>query len=517
MQEISKQEYLEFFKWLFGENVEIKEEFDITMAKDYQDPNIYYTKEIYDLFQTKAMKRLEKITHLGAEFLLNTNAYHNRLEHSKGAYRRCIEFLATQYRNNEWKEYIENSGQKGYLVETIKFMCTHDIGHSILSHSIEALVGNENCTHEDIGNKIRQEDPEVINALQKIKVNEIKSNEKDNSLRLLCEGNIDFDRYDFLSRDALFTGEEDTTRINEIIQKLNSACSLGTLEDGTKAYVYENEAIEDIEKFLIFRKEMYEKEYRNKNTGTTEKHLRSVLERVLESNEKSEIKDILQGFYNKEIDEIDIDNYLKTDDIQFFNALIKLMEETQDEQLKALIESIIPNAENAFNLAVNMINPKNKDKDKYTKGEKQFIENVRRIINRELKCNTSINDYVLSFESCDERMLDEIAQIDAIEKYSKKIKIYNPKEPIYVKDKEGKIIKFDEYPYLSINIEPETIYGVLISVPKLLEQGYTQENIDIIVNKLRKYEIQDSQDKKTISDTSQKDIHKTFEKFFEDR
>ena len=155
--EATKQEQEELLKWLFGNNINITQEEDITLAPYYEDINIYYTDEIYNLFKTKALKREGKIMQLRCEFLQLENAYHTRLEHSKGSYRNIIQFLSIQYRKPKWREYIEKNHLKGYLVEKIKFMCIHDIGHSMFSHSIEKLVGDKNCTHEDIGNKIIQE------------------------------------------------------------------------------------------------------------------------------------------------------------------------------------------------------------------------------------------------------------------------------------------------------------------------------------------------------------------------
>ncbi len=487
MKEISKQEYKEFFKWLFGENIEIKEEFDINMASDYYDPNIYYTKEIYDLFQTKAMQRLAKINHLGGFILLDSNVYHNRLEHSKGAYRRCIEFLATQYKNDEWKKYIEENKQKGYLVDKIKFMCTHDIGHSMLSHGIEKLVGDENCTHEDIGDRIRKEDKQLKQALENIKADETQSNIGDGSLEFLCEGNIDFDRCDFLTRDLLYTGEENQININEIINRLNHSCTLEELENGQMAYVYNLDAIRDIENFLKFREAMYEKQYRSKEKAKVEYYLRIVLDKIIKSDNPSDIKSMMANIYNKNINQIDISKYLQTDDIKLFNGLIKLIDQTEDNDLKEEIGVVLPEPQNAFNLAVNMLDPKNRKED-YKKEEKEFINNIRRLLDNDTLYKSNIYDYIVAFESDKDEILSLDFKSDAIEKYKKKFKIYSPKKPIYIKDHEGRIVTLENHPDLSIDLLPKYRYGVYIFIKDLQRQGYSKLKINEICNQFSKYD-----------------------------
>ena len=72
--EVTKQEQEELLRWLFGNNINIKQEEDITLAPYYKDINIYYTEEIYNLFKTKALKREGKIMQLGSEFLETANA-----------------------------------------------------------------------------------------------------------------------------------------------------------------------------------------------------------------------------------------------------------------------------------------------------------------------------------------------------------------------------------------------------------------------------------------------------------
>lgn len=514
MEEISKQEYEEFFKWLFGKNIEIKQELDVSMVPYYNDPNIYYTKEIYELFQTKAMQRLGKITHLGAFIAINENVYHTRLEHSKGAYRRCIEFLATQYKNQSWREYIEQNKQKGYLVDTIKFMCTHDIGHSMLSHSIEKLIGNEKFTHEDIGEKIRQKDEELKLALEKIKPNEDESYKGDGSLTSLCEGNIDFDRFDYLSRDYLYLGEDDKN-INDIIKKLDLFCRLEKMKDGKMAYVYDYEAMEYIEQFLLFRKEIYINNIKEKNISKTEYYLRNTISKIIKLDNNSGLKHLFSSMYNKSTDDINIENVLETNDIKLFNTLFKLEENIESDELKSLISSIIPDTENLFQLAVSMLDPKNRDRISYTEDEKEFINNIRKRISQKRQ-KDNISNHIMAFETEKDEIINNVPNNSAIEHYKKRFRIYNPDETIYVKDKNGQIVKFEEHSNLSISLNDEYRYGIFLSIDELKKQGKTLKEIDYIVERFAEYD-NEGKNTKIKNVDNKRDITKNFEDFFEDR
>ncbi len=169
--EITKNEYKEVFEWLYEkEDVELLEELDISMAHTYNEPYIYYTKEIADIFNTKPMQRLQRILQLGTVIVNSENVYHTRLEHCKGAYRRAIEFIAVKYKDEDWKKYIEENNKKQELINTIIFMGVHDVGHSMLSHVLEDVVGNKDCNHELIGDKIIEQNIELSTAMKKARL-----------------------------------------------------------------------------------------------------------------------------------------------------------------------------------------------------------------------------------------------------------------------------------------------------------------------------------------------------------
>ena len=380
IKEVSKKEMEELFHWLFGENIEIREEQDITLCPYYEDSNIYYTEEIYQLFQTKAMQRLGKILHLGRTMFQESNAYHTRLEHSKGAYRRCIEFLSIQYRDPEWREYIERNKLKGYLVEKIKFMCVHDIGHFILSHSTEKLVGEEEVTHEQIGQKILEEDLEIKNSYDKIKANESNSNLKgDGALELFCEGTIDFDRMDYIVRDRTYLGEE---IVEDLMLKLCSMCHLKWIpSEKAYRYVYEKEALPYIEKFILLRDRMYKCEYNSKRNKIGDVLACYVLQEMNDGKigQNSKLKTYLNHIVGKRLEEIKIEEYLNANDILFLKELMEIEETSND----AIVRYLIPNNKELLQLAIALLNPQDTSHNDYNEEEREWLKILRNRMKKE--------------------------------------------------------------------------------------------------------------------------------------
>lgn len=161
-----KQITEDFFKWVLDkDNVELFEEVDLSLTHQYYDPNIYYPKEIADLFNTNAMQRLGRISQLGLMVSKNENCYHNRLEHSKGTYNRKLEELIYLVSDEKYKKFIEENDLKLYLVAELIKEAAHDIGHLPLSHIMELKVIGRRDFHEDIGKRILLEDEQIRSSI----------------------------------------------------------------------------------------------------------------------------------------------------------------------------------------------------------------------------------------------------------------------------------------------------------------------------------------------------------------
>ncbi len=491
IQEITKQEQVELFKWLFGEEVTIKEEPDISLAPYYEDINIYYTEEIEQLFQTKAMKRLGKIMQLGSSIYRKPNVYHTRLEHSKGAYRNCVQFLGMQYRKPEWRKYIEDNRLKGYLVEKMKFMCVHDIGHFMFSHAMEHIVGNKDCNHEDIGEKILQEDEEIKKAFEQVKAKEENSNlEGDGSLELFCEGNIDFDRMDFSLRDRLYIGEQ---TIGDTILGLDAMCDLKWVEE-EKAYryVYQPEALPHIETFLTARDYMYQTEYTSKRRKIDD----NLSAKLAEEIKTGEIQKYLSHIVGKSLEEISVEDYLKTNDIIFLNELIKSKKDLEHNEI---LRYAVPDNQTLLKIAISLLDPKNTDASTYSEEEKDFLRNLRSVLAQEEKLpKENIEDVIPSVQLEEDKreeilikiqdILGQEGEIQGIYPYERVYRKYKKEEPIYIQEEDGKIVTLDQYSKLQMDVSTKYGYGIYVFLPELKEQGYEEEKIEQIKDIIKEYQ-----------------------------
>lgn len=491
IQEVTKQEQVELFKWLFGNDIKIKEEPDISLAPYYEDINIYYTEEIEQLFQTKALKREGKIMQLGSSIFRKSNVYHTRLEHSKGAYRNCVQFLAMQYRKPEWRKYIEENRLKGYLVEKMKFMCVHDIGHFMFSHAMENIVGDENCNHEDIGEKILQENEEVKKALENIKAKEENSNlEGDGSLELFCEGNIDFDRMDFSLRDRLYIGEEN---LEDVILNLDAMCDIKWVEkEGGYRYVYKPEALPYIEKFLIARDYMYQQEYKAKQRIIDD----TLSSKLVEVIKDGEIQEHLKHIIGKRLEEISVDNYLETNDIIFLNQLIKSRSELQSNEI---LRYAVPDNQALLQIAINLLDPRNTDASEYNEEEKEFLRNLKSVLAEQNNLPKEKIEDVVPAVHLREDKRDEIVgkiqavlgsegEIKGIYSYERIYRKYKEEEPIYIQEEDGKIVTLDQYSKLQMDIEAKYGYGIFCILSELKEQGFEDKKIDQVQNIIKEYQ-----------------------------
>ena len=291
----------EFYTWLFDDsriinkNVNLQKEIDLSLTPFYSDSNIYYPKQIADFFETKAMKRLGRISQLALAVNDYTNAYHNRLEHSKGTYNRKLEEFLNEYTNPEWKKYIEDNNLKLNLFACLIKMAGHDIGHFPLSHVFEESIYNKHDAHEVIGKKIILEDEEIQQLLSSISpfLNDVIKElfEKDAfNLSFHDEGNFDVDRLDYISRDSLYIGVPFNSKsllYKKVAIKtdlsgkpiLEEDFSLSKENNGHNFIdVYDYSSLEYIETFLHTRFNNYKKIYMSKKTKIAESAIKAFMD-----------------------------------------------------------------------------------------------------------------------------------------------------------------------------------------------------------------------------------------------
>lgn len=347
------KDYEKFFNYIFEKPKYIMYESDIAFMDGTGDGIIFYTKDIYDLLNTSAVKRLARIFQLGTKILSNEKLNHTRLEHSKGTYFRTLKMLMSICENSEIKMQIEDKKMQKYLVAELIRALLHDLGHGPFSHTLETVCRLPKGFHEVIGKRIIQEDEEVRNALEKIYPNlskNIEEAEEKNFLGLNClfEGQIDVDRADFVLRDLIFFGSTNDKEVKELIDELLSNIKLKQIEENGKKKiipVFRRNQMNNIERFLKIRNESYRNIYYSDYGKRGEHIFRKFADELLETDEDYSLKDYIKSLYMAKPEDVDLKEYMKFDDIEYLRGIVEVYKNTKNERLKKLSLCCIPRNE----------------------------------------------------------------------------------------------------------------------------------------------------------------------------
>ena len=513
LKDIETKEHLikDFFIWLFDDNritnkdIILKNEIDLTLVSSYFDPNIYYPKQFADFFNTKAMKRLGRISQLDLAIDDFPNLYHNRLEHSKGVYYRKLEEMLYNFLDKKWRNYIETNNMKLYLLGELLKMAGHDIGHLPLSHALEVQIFSKRGTHELIGKRIMLEDSEIQSVLNSI------SPELPNILKQLYdkpilnfqehdESNYDVDRFDYIIRDNLYAGNNINLPYSQYqtvhidldesgLPKHNPDGSILTnnLSNFT-IDIYDYSSLHDIENLLEVRTNGYKNIYCSPKTHIRERCIKALLSTFLASN--SETGKDLRNYINKlkvsNISDLDLSLFLDWDDIKFYDQILEIAEKHENENIRLLATMTIPNMKAFLTMLYSHLEIYAKTKN-YSFEDKKFLQKIKSLIrsNSVLSHNLKSTDFVsnntLVFNSDQNlpEVYDNYINNDLIYCSKIKIKAYNPKEPIYIRSVDGKIYELSQHPNRKYDWDTKISYikNVYAYVPYLRLHGISESEI----------------------------------------
>lgn len=201
---------------------------------------------IWDIINSAWFQRLRRIRQLGGAVMVYHCANHTRFDHSLGVYE-IVRRMVTEVPdlNSELDE------KEKLTVELAALL--HDIGHGPYSHAFEAVT---NTSHETYTCRIIEEDTEITKILEKGEkglakdvADVIRGTYKNPLLSQLISSQLDADRFDYLIRDAYFTGtkygEFDMERILRTLR----------VEDGK--LVVKESGVYAVENYIMARYHMY--------------------------------------------------------------------------------------------------------------------------------------------------------------------------------------------------------------------------------------------------------------------
>lgn len=202
---------------------------------------------VWDVINSAWFQRLRRIRQLGGAYVVYHCAEHSRFEHSLGVYE-IVRRMVTEVRD------IAEALNEREKVTVMLAALLHDIGHGPYSHALEGVT---DTSHEEFTCRIIEKDTEITfilencsTGLSKEVADVIRHKSANPLLTQLISSQLDADRFDYLLRDAYFTGttygEYDLERILRIM-RVTDHNQLVVKESGVYA----------VENYIMARYHMY--------------------------------------------------------------------------------------------------------------------------------------------------------------------------------------------------------------------------------------------------------------------
>ena len=273
---------------------------------------------VMELIDTLVFQRLRRIKQLGAASLLFHGAESSRFTHSIGVF--CIA-------RKIYKRLIESDPKFNRNIFILYGAALlHDLGHGPLSHTSEEIFNHK---HEYWSMNLVKNYPPITSILQKFdkempeKIGELfkSQNHFSHPLKTLISSEIDCDRLDYLLRDSYNTG------INYGLVDLERIISALTFSpDGNIAI--KPKGIIALEHFLILRNMMYRSVYNHRINEITTYILEKIIDTVRKNYDKKIWIDNSLYKWVHSPDKVEIEDFLKIDDITFYYHLIRWKDES---------------------------------------------------------------------------------------------------------------------------------------------------------------------------------------------
>lgn len=517
VREYTEEDYKEFFEWLLEREVNMSQMVDITLLDSQEKPMVYYPGEIKRLLETKAMQRLKRVAQLGSSLFANEDNFQTRFSHSLGAGNNAQKFYIKLFKENpKWRNYIQQNGKKEEVFADIIQMYVHDIGHNVLSHTLEKLIisnssNNKNsAAHEILGQRIINNDPEIKKVLSSISptlictINRVASQQYD--LRTLKEGAVDFDRLDYLIRDALYYGDYEDRYITERL--IESADITINNSNGKEKQIpaFSIDSQNDINDFLVRRIKGYQNNYMSNQSLALDKLAIYFCLKIATGTYDCDLKHYILHCMKYGGDKISLEEFKNWDDTRFYSEVIKIAQNHPDENIRELAIHCLPSLKGLTNWAFETCDLDYIKKLKeLPRKEKKFFTVVRDLVKKKsdlhdrLLAKKGAEIVILNAESnvdmqnvFDDLVNDGIdrTKIQSLFSWNKRIWLYNPKDPIYVIDSSQKVMPLQQYVSFS-NVRNYTeICGALAYPMQMKESGFTPEEISIVQNKFIKYNLE---------------------------
>lgn len=290
---------------------------------------------LFDVIEHPYFQRLRRISQTGLLNLIFPGATHTRFHHAIGAMHLMFTALETLKQKGVAVSVDE---EKGAMLAILM----HDIGHGPFSHALESMLMDD-WHHENLSLLLMNRLNDEFNGQLSVAIEMFQGKYHRKFFNQLISSQLDVDRLDYLNRDSFFTGvSEGNINTQRIISMMN-VCKEELVIDAKGVYSIEN--------FLTARMFMYWQVYYHKTSALAEFILVKILERAkslvsqgIDLPATENLKYFLSRGKSAATDE-DVERFTQLDDNDVIQAM-KLWQKSDDFVLsywcKCVIERNLP-------------------------------------------------------------------------------------------------------------------------------------------------------------------------------
>lgn len=485
----------DFFTEMLGRPEPMLCELDIAMHDTNGRGLIHYPESFNRVIETKAVKRMARIFQLGTKIYTRDNVIHTRLEHSKGTYYRTLELLMNLCEDQKVKDLIINNNYQKYILAMLARALLHDVGHGPFSHTMETVCNLPKGFHEDIGRRLINEDPELRAALEGIcphmpeLLNEVV--ERDFlGLNRLFEGQSDVDRGDFLPRDSFFADANFSENSRAVAELFSHVSIEKVCMDGKKSMtvpVFSEDQIGNLDTFFMNRFENYKNIYYANEAISYDYVFKTFAEKLTQSSEDYRLKTFLLHNMNKKPEEIDLQEYISFNDVEYLKGIVEVLDKTQDPCLRKFAIMSLPPKEKILDFYYGlMISPEQvrdyKDNDFFMRleylpdSESEYRQNCLVLHDCSRKNIQSVTEKIKSALGVSDENLEDLG----IFTWKNTVSTYKKKrgEETFVKGADGEVYEYSVHPERRAPLISEDVNGFCVLVPILESKGFSKKSID---------------------------------------
>lgn len=248
-----------------------------------------FERMMWQVIQTRPFQRLRRVRQLGFSELVYPGATHTRFAHSIGVFHTARRLMTLIQRHlgqlHDHQPYV-----------ALAAALVHDVGHGMFSHAFEGIGKTLNLPmahHELVSDRLIR-DSEISESFRKEfssgfanDVADVIKRGPSNLYDAVVSSQFDADRLDYMQRDRLMTGVRNSA--------IDFDWLLANLEVGTVTHGVDEEALREIETFVVGPKalhaaetyvlglfQLYPNVYLHKTTRAAEKVFSLLMLRIVE-------------------------------------------------------------------------------------------------------------------------------------------------------------------------------------------------------------------------------------------